>query len=502
MRAEIETAIIALILSAGSVTSASNINPRGNPLGIYYDPAPSPEEGPPLSAGALRDPTYLPAEIGGIVGAYVFVLGIFGIALLLIGRRRRKLAARIREKLDVELVQPSFTVIQTYPSPLSPGGTTRNFSWPSPEKDGPNPYVFPATIRSPISPVGSDPNVDHRVVEKDKDYLQQNLEDLYARVMEQEEAKAAGIVLTDKPAPLPLLSPGPVPQTSPQRNTLSKTRNKPTNLDVSSEKSHSRTSSIISNLMSPKRKGIRGMRISSPIPTPLQATFPANYGSDEEPLSPRYTSPPPPPPVPTAENPYPYQHSRNNSTDPSPISPARSIAEQLTPYNVPQHRYTQSQTSIQSARNPLSSNPAPNSTSPRPVPNSTSPRPIQLSARPSQLSIATNSNPPSNPPSNNNSTRALPFRAFDPPPGLASPSFAQITKTTVLERAAPLSPGLRTPWTAGAVPYSPYQPFTPLMPMSPRLVTKEDRKAEKKKMKRMPVLEMVGSDDEMWDGAY
>ena len=52
------------------------------------------------------------------------------------------------------------------------------------------------------------------------------------------------------------------------------------------------------------------------------------------------------------------------------------------------------------------------------------------------------------------------------------------------------------------MPYSPYQPFTPMMPITPRLVTKEDRKAMKKKEGRTPVLEMIKSEDELWDSAY
>ena len=91
---------------------------------------------------------------------------------------------------------------------------------------------------------------------------------------------------------------------------------------------------------------------------------------------------------------------------------------------------------------------------------------------------------------------------------MQSPSFSYSTKTTVLERTNPLSPGLttgggpRTPWSAGAVPYSPYQPFTPMMPITPRLVTKADRKAMKKAMPKTPVLEMIKSEDDLWDSGY
>ncbi|KAI9740790.1 MAG: hypothetical protein M1818_004756 [Claussenomyces sp. TS43310] len=497
MRLETKTAIGALLItSAAFLASASAISLRSNPLGIDWDPAPSPEDGPPLSRGALRDKKYLPAEIGGIVGAYAFTVAVVGLALSLVGRRLRK---RIQAgKGDIELQQPVINVYETPITPVEP----QNFSWPSPEKSQQNPYIFPATTRSPISSVGSDPNVDARVIQADRDNLQRGLEDIYAHVMEQEEAKAAGVVLTDSPRHLRHQPQAGLPAAAPQRKSGGKQKSKPPSLDVKAEKSHSRTSSVISSIVSPRKKGIRGMRISSPIATPLQATFPAGYGSDEEPLSPRHYTPPPPPPLPMEQYPARYSHSGTNSTDPSPISPARSIAEQLQPYNVPQHRYTPSYSSQlsqpRSTRSgaPLTSNP---SGSPRPhpaplaIPDSSTRAPLHLP------NIKTST--PVNATPSNASTRTLPFRAFDPPGGVSSPS-SQMTKTTVLERTTPLTPGLKTPWTAGAVPYSPYQPFTPLMPVTPRLVTKEDRKAMKKMEKKRPVLEMIKSDDELWDSSY
>jgi hypothetical protein len=38
--------------------------------------------------------------------------------------------------------------------------------------------------------------------------------------------------------------------------------------------------------------------------------------------------------------------------------------------------------------------------------------------------------------------------------------------------------------------------------VTPTLVTKEHLKMKKKREKRMPVLEMVSSADELWDGGY
>lgn len=469
------SALVSRLLNSTPRISEVNIRARGNPLNIYYDPAPSPQDGPPLSAGAIRDKAYLPGEIGGIVGAYLFVLITILIALFFVSRRLRKARALAASQNDVEMICGTFINNDFYPSPSSGTSGAGAFStaqWPIIEKVGGNPYIFPSQNRSPISP-GSDPGVDLRIVEADREILNRGLEDIYAHVMEQEDAKAAGLNIADMPPPIPLPSALPQGQGTSSNKRLEKL--KPSNLS-STEKSHSRTSSLISSLKSPKRKGIRGMKISSPMATPLSNTFPATYASDEEPLSPRHYHPPPPPPIPKDQSPY-QHHSRNNSSlqtsDPSPVSPTRSIAENLASFSI--------------------GPPPPNNKS------VATNRPLNLTI---PGSTGSNPSPSASASTATASMRQLPFRAFDPPPGLSSPSFSHSTKTTVLERTTPLSPGLKTPWSAGAAPYSPYQPFTPIMPITPRLVTREDRKAMKKMEPKSPVLEMVKDQDELWDSGY
>ncbi|RDL41730.1 Uncharacterized protein BP5553_01709 [Venustampulla echinocandica] len=483
-----------LLLTWISTTCARNIvstntRERRRALGIDWSPAPPPEDGPPLSAGALRDKSLLPVEIGAIVGAYLFSLCVVGLALILISRKlRRRLELAISTKsADVEMIQPQPKPSAIYPSPISPC-SPRNFSYPSPVKTEQNPYVFPNSNISPITPPGTDIFVDHRIVEADRDMAQQDLEDIYAHVMAQEEAKAAGLNPKEMPPPAPIPTLGPQRQNSPKKNEKAR----PANINIDDNKStKSRASSIMSILKSPRKKSVRSMQISSPMLTPASATFPRdNTASDEEPLSPRYYKPPPPPPVPA--NQVRYAHSRDTSNI-TPTSPTRSIAEQLAPYGPgsQQHRPNPSQNSFQSVQEDPASATSTNSQTPLYPTRKQSPHPNP-----------TGSNPTA---SNNGSTRTLPFRQFEP--SLKSPSFRPATKTTVLERkpasnTGPLTGGLKTPWSAGAVPYSPYQPFTPMMPITPRLVTKEDRKAMKKAEKRAPVTEMVRSDDEIWDDGY
>lgn len=459
-------------------------------VNIDNSPAPSPQDGPPLSANASRDKSLLPGQVGGIVGAYLLAVAIVGLALLLIGRRRRHEAQQSIKALDVEMIKPQLGESGFYPTPISPADQRRNFSWPSPERTDRNPYIFPTTT-SPNALAQGDPFVDRRIVEADRDLLARDLEDIYAHVMEQDEAKARGITLKAAPIPPRMQGhqsprndmPPPAPQRQPgDRPTSHRSpkSQKPGPLDMDrsrGEKTPSRASSLISSLKSPKRRGIRGMQISSPIATPLSGHFPGE-ASDEEPLSPRYHTPPPPPPVPTDQMPY-RGHSRNASTDPSPISPSRSIDQQLSyprSHQPASHHYTTSQTSSLHSRDPTSA---------------TSQTPLYT--YPASATASANA-----------STRALPFRAYEP--NAASPAVSNMTKTTVLERttAADGGPrtGLKSPWMAGAVPYSPYMPFTPVLPVTPRLVTKQERKARKKEEGRGPVLEMIKSDDEVWGDAY
>lgn len=311
-----------------------------------YSPAPSPEDGPPDSAGALRDPAFLPAQIGGIVGAYAFSLVL--VALLLLGlskTRRDHLRNRDRPEDD------GFFDFNPFPEPFLleqeeeykrqleqfqneqfqqfqndefhklslqiPQSPVRNFSLPSasplsPTRTGPlsptksHRSIF--TAPSPTSTVlaaGVDLSVDQTVVSRDRAMAQAQLEEMYRHVMEQEQAKAEGREYH-----------GP-PLTSPSANTLNsspvkagglkKERVKPSNLNLArNDKAESRGSSIFSFLKSPRKNkmGAAGMSISSPIMTPMSGTFPRHDDQEMNAIPPRHYAPPAPPPVPSTDLPF------------------------------------------------------------------------------------------------------------------------------------------------------------------------------------------------------
>lgn len=524
MRAGTETGVpvqlILLLLTWIHISSAAVLTnvERSNPLNINWDPAPPPADGPPLSAGASRDKALLPAQISGIVGAYLFSLLLVGIGIFIIGRRVRQRVeiaynkSRDIEMLDTNLVGPN-TIFGTGlqdTSPVSPLAIQTNFSWQPQEKSSaqsvPNPYVFPPTsphsTTSPYSPTTppsiSNPNVNSQIVERDQKLMERDLEDIYAHVMEQEDAKAAGIPVEDLPAPAQLRS--SVGKTPPPPSTLRSPPKKieklrPSNIVLPEEKPSrsSRASSIISSIISPRKSSFKKeLQISSPLQSPRDPTYHQKSTAEErEPLTPRFYAPPPPPPVPKDQTPF--QQSPRHKSQGSVSSQQRTIAEQLEPYGPG---------------------------APSAFPNKTS-SPVsfvsQISGLPSSPKPQQSNFPPSiysaSPGSATSSNRQLPFRQFEP--ALTSPSYAsfqQSTKTTTFERTAPdpsrgpTTGGLRTgglPWSPGAVPYSPYQPFSPMIPITPRLVTKEDRKMMKKQEKKLKIVqspELV--EDDLWDSGY
>ena len=99
-------------------------------------------------------------------------------------------------------------------------------------------------------------------------------------------------------------------------------------------------------------------------------------------------------------------------------------------------------------------------------------------------------------------SKPLPLRVAFPDEELKSP----VMRTTVLQ---PKKNGIghgprtaRTPMTGmPQTPYTPYMPFTPLTPITPRLVTREERK-KNKKMEGKSLLDesdLVKEEDEEWE---
>ncbi|KAK3316313.1 hypothetical protein B0H66DRAFT_480241 [Apodospora peruviana] len=540
----------AAIPSTGHLTKRNN-----NPLNIDWDPAPSPEDGPPLSAGALRDPAYLPAQIGGIVGSYALSLVIVAILLLALAKTRRQ---RLNggDLLDED---PTLLAFNPFPAPFllqseedyknalqsfqqpgdysePPQSPYKNFSLPSnsplsPTKSGGYP-LSPAksqhsvlTAPSPTTTIlsaGVDLSVDQTIVSRDRAMAQQQLEDMYKYVMEQEQAKEEGREYAGPPLPSPSTK-STVPNTPITPGGMRK--NKPMNLNLSrEEKTQSRGSSILSFLKSPrKNKAPTGVSISSPIMTPMSGTFPRQEEYQEmNPMPHRAYAPPPPPPVPSVSD-LPFRRAAGNNLPTPEMSPVstQSIDERIDAA-LARPPTRESKAARREAREAHSRDvSATTSGSDDHEPASAASEKstsglvgLPMSPKPGVNRFPSFDSLPASPRPGQGFNRsrapaairpggALPLRAYEP--SLASPTTAnQSTKQTVFTRAAPgpLSPGmmtgLRTPYTGAPVPYTPYQPFSPVVPITPSLVTKADRKRMRRLEPKTPTVEMVRGTDDVW----
>ena len=506
---------LALSETLDSLESRTN----NNPLNIDWSPAPAPQDGPPLSAGALRDTKYLPAQIGAIVAAYGVSLVIVAITLLSLAKKRREHLQAGNEEIECGIAKNELYGSDT-PRHTNFGslhhvslGSVPNFSYPSPintqfEDFAPLArYIRPSPV-SVVQAPAVDPRVDQSVVAADRKMAQSQLEDMYKLVMEHEDAKQRGVAF-HPPAV------GPIRASISDRSVAStasrKEKVKPASLNLAAaqqpdDKTQSRTSAFFSSLRSPRKKHLKGVEISSPLMTPQSGTFPRE-SQEMNTIPPRNYAPPPPPPIPTDQIPFGARVRSSSATGTSAFS---ASGAPLTPDMSPESIKTIDErlntelpfvTTTSNTQTPTEVDP-PSATS---VNSQTPLVGLPTSPKPGATFPALPSSPKpgatfqrANAPSAVRTGGNLPLRAYEP--ALGSPSaVGQTTKQTVFERRGPLSPTSgRTPMTAGAVPYSPYQPFTPVIPMTPSLVTKEDRKRMKRLVPKTPTMDLVQSSEEMW----
>jgi hypothetical protein len=429
-----------------TLLSSASARPGLWDVHIEKGPAPSPEDGPPLSAGATRDPSKLKYEIIGIGGAAVGWILLTIILLFAVGRRLRRRAQSSARTLGVQMLRTA-APMEVQPGPLSPGKMASLRSWVS---GGKHSYK-----QSNVSVS----TVDEKLVEADRQRNMDEMSRLYAAVLAHDEekqsqkARSSGQTSPQSPnfshprpnavtrLPSPPISPQYPPEFQHLRNasheieaaprhpmaptdqlqsastSRASTKVRASPLSLANSNLHDRTGSSFS-ARSRAGQSIRGLPISEPVAM-ADLTQSAQYPSARSPLSPRLYDPGPPPPTPGKQT---------MITQTVEIEPPRRT--------------------------------------------------------PGAASIA---------PSMNSSKTTLPLRQYEQ---LRS---APATKTTFLERQPDLG---RHPKTGVPMsPYSPYTPFTPMTPITPsRLVTKEERKKQKKKdgLKVLSEDDQVMSDEDMW----
>ncbi|KAL4891668.1 hypothetical protein BDV59DRAFT_61949 [Aspergillus ambiguus] len=260
-----------------------------------------------LSTDPALDEPLLAVQIGGIVGAYVIFVAVLLSLLLFVGRRLRRTVHSSNYSLQMQMMKPVKDSISLDPSPVTPisaqlpiPGQADGFrgSWSTLTKGS----------RSHLSGNGSVATIDESVVASDRRRAQEEMEKLYAAVLEYDEQRASG----KNPAreETEIQSPDSV-QTNPFTDRASKGSDQmkaPMSPRSSSRlsrisglslfNSNSRPQPNSSKLRSP-RLPLRKMSISSPLASPdVHAS--TSYGQDQMPLSPRLYNPPPPPAPPAA----------------------------------------------------------------------------------------------------------------------------------------------------------------------------------------------------------
>jgi hypothetical protein len=536
-------ALVALAaLSPGAASPISDL------WQIHIDngPAPSPQDGPPLAAGAIRDNAYLPLELGAIFGSYVLALIVVSATLLSVGRRLRRSAQTSPRTLAMEMMDPRYGegLAKTHagphdhwdPSPMTPVQPAQE--WPSPSSK---------TMASSVV------TFHDGVVEDDRTKNEMELDRLYAAVAEFEDQK----VRAPKQPPLPPLPTSPLAQHPPELQHLRyappahQPRPPPDETGsgypsrTTTTSPHGTDSSRVSLGSFSKKRGVRHLPISPPMGSPGMVPAGMPHHRDDEPLSPRHFGPgrPPTPPHRSPPSGWTPQVPRH---EPEPAPRSRSLRSLLSPRKATfdaigsptkesfggagagrdgglEELATRSghfSPAIRTSRTFFASD-APSSAassiaSPAAAPAPPSPPygpaitvdspPVTIGAppakarktpKPAALNLSTQSF---------GSLNSLPLRSAPLPlRGMATADRHQSTiRATTLERKP--ESHLRAPGTAvPATPYSPYMPMTPMTPMTPsRLVTKEERKRREKEAGRrvVTVEDAVPEESDLWGDGY
>lgn len=252
------------------------------------------------------DKALLGIQIGSIAGAYVVFVAFLLSLLFLVGRRLRRTVQSSNYSLHMEMLRPVKPPVSMDPSPVSPvshdfsstskaGGFTS--SWASLHKNA---------RPSQTSVNDSMVTIDQSVVASDRQRAQDEMEMLYAAVMEHDAQKAAGVDVSAKDPELQTQTPDSRytnPCTDRHASNISDTQpmsplKSPKPSRLSKLFSHSRSNSDAGRLKSP-RLNIRKQQISSPLASP-NAQPSQSYVHENPPLSPRIYNPGPPPAIPRA----------------------------------------------------------------------------------------------------------------------------------------------------------------------------------------------------------
>ncbi|KAI1625677.1 hypothetical protein EDD37DRAFT_312621 [Exophiala viscosa] len=445
---------------------------------IDNSPAPPPDEGPPLSAGALRDRSKLKYEIAGIVGAYVFWLLLLLVLLLFVGKRLRRKHQTSNFALSMEILKPAPLVnhhnAAVEPPLRSPGKMASLKSWAGAGR---------SHSRKQSSVTVS--TIDEKILEADKVKNMDEMTKLYAAVMMHDEQRSQQALSSSQTTPR-------TPYFPPQHEGLPSTPRSPYQAPPTPR----------SPYYQPHPSG------------PVSPRYPAEFHqlqtiapetSNQEAGSPRALVHPL---APTPDEDYPSLSASQAGSHRSKLSPFSMIAGRRDSVDQNKRRPAQISVRGQAISQPIGSatltessvyseqgnvtprlyNPGPPPLTPGQKSTATSAQDVEKKGPPAPLSLRSAAA--------SNSSNTLPFRQFYNESLRSAPP----TKTTFLDRRESIL-GVHPKTGVPQTPYSPYMPFTPMTPVTPRtLVTKKEMKRNRKKegLKVLSEDDMVRSDEDMW----
>ena len=316
---------------------------------IDNGPSPSPEDGPPLSRGALRDTGYLPIQVGSIIGAYLVWTIFISIAVLTVGRRLRRQAQAPNSQRS-EVINSSALSLPIPQSGIDMKATSHGGVWEvtpiSPTTDVPwSLKSWGSMKKHSRSAGGSVVTFNESIISEDRAKNEFEMDRLYAAVADHEARRQKPVASPPIPQTLPMsplnqnppelqhlrfsgkqsfhdsgLLPSPPPEHDLERSPTSPISNKspfkrfqkPPPLNFSDPSRNSSRSSFAS-FGKRKTPSIRGLPISPPMGSPDIVAH-SQY-LESTPLSPRYYNPGPPPPTPPSQ----YKPYQEQLASPLPI---------------------------------------------------------------------------------------------------------------------------------------------------------------------------------------
>ncbi|KIX96606.1 uncharacterized protein Z520_07872 [Fonsecaea multimorphosa CBS 102226] len=449
-------------------------------ISIDESPAPPPDQGPPLSAGALRDKSKLKYEIIGIVGAYlVWLIGTV-VLLFLVGKKLRRRVQTSNRSLSMEIVKPAPLADQSKmavePPLKSPGKMASLRSW--------------ATGKSHShkqSSISVSSTIDEKIIEADKARNKDEMARLYAAVMahDEEKARSSGQTSPRTPTYPPQYNAPPTPRSPYHLPPTPRSPYYQPNLNLNGPASprSPRYPPEFQHLRHPETEAQSqvvppvGHALIHPLaPTPaddVSSMRTASQTSSRKKVSPLS-----------------FISGRSDSADQT-RKRSTNISVRGQPISQPIGSATLTDASIYSEdalSSPRIYNPGPAPPTPGQKSAVTVVEEVEKKGPPAPLSLRSAAA--------SNSSNSLPFRQFYNDALKSAPA----TKTTFVDRRESIL-GVHPKTGVPQTPYSPYMPYTPMTPVTPRtLMTRKEMKKNRKKegLKVLTEDDMVLSDEDLW----